>query len=356
MRNIKDSCLLFVYCFFTLFHARADFFYVLAFLTALIICCMDHFIDSRVFVLVCSLIFLAAAWMNPAFLYFFPAVSYTLFCRKYETAVLAGGCVTLSFFWIRSAQYFPLCLCAFGIALAYFLSQGTRSYEQLDSLYRHTRDDSRELNLTLTEKNYALLEKQDYEIYTATLKERNRIAREIHDNVGHLLSRSILMVGALKAVNPSPDLSAPLDTLDSTLNSAMDSIRSSVHDLHDEAINLEETIRSLLRDFTFCPVFFQYDMDREVPREIKYSFISITKEALSNVIKHSNATQVHVLMREHPALYQLCIEDNGSDCIISDTGIGLGNMKERIQNLRGHLQIQTHNGFKIFITIPKDLI
>ena len=50
------------------------------------------------------------------------------------------------------------------------------------------------------------MEKQDTEIYLATLKERNRIAREIHDNVGHMLSRSILMVGALKTVNQAENL------------------------------------------------------------------------------------------------------------------------------------------------------
>lgn len=354
MRSIKDSCLLFIYCLFTLFTASVDFYYILAFLAALILCCMDYFIDSRSFLLACTLLFLAAVWFDPAFLYFFPAVSYMLFRRNAYFAVLAGGCVTLYFFWIRTADLFSLCLILFGTALAYFLEGGTRGYEELDSLYKHTRDDSRELNLLLTEKNHALLEKQDYEIYAATLKERNRIAREIHDNVGHLLSRSILMVGALKAVNQAPGLSDSLNTLDSTLNSAMDSIRSSVHDLHDEAIDLEEAVRGLLKDFTFCPVFFQYDMNREIPREIKYSFISITKEALSNVIKHSHASQVHLVMREHPALYQLCIEDNGTGAVRSDRGIGLLNMRERVSALKGNIQIQTQNGFRIFITIPKE--
>ncbi|MBU3875438.1 sensor histidine kinase [Faecalicatena sp. AGMB00832] len=354
MRNIKDTCLLFIYCFFTLFTVRADFFYVLAFLAALILCCMDYFIESRGILLLCSFLFLAAAWINPTFLYFLPAVSYLLFRRRYYALILAGGCAALYFFCLKDVNYFPFCLCIFGGILAYFMEQNTRDYEQLDSLYRHTRDDSRESNLLLTEKNHILLEKQDYEIYTATLKERNRIAREIHDNVGHLLSRSILMVGALKAVNQTSALAEPLDTLDSTLNSAMDSIRSSVHDLHDEAINLKEAVLSLLKDFTFCPVSFQYDMDREIPRDIKYSFISITKEALSNIIKHSNATQVRLVMREHPALYQLCIEDNGTEAVLSDTGIGLINMKERIQALKGNMQVQTQNGFKIFITVPKE--
>lgn len=157
-----------------------------------------------------------------------------------------------------------------------------------------------------------LVEKQNYEIYTATLKERNRIAREIHDNVGHLLSRSILITGAAKAVSSSEAVSPLLDSLDISLNQAMTSIRTSVHDLHDESVNLRESVEGLISEFQFCPVSLDYDMGLEIPREIKYCFISIVKEALSNMVRHSNATGAHIVMREHPALYQLCIEDNGN--------------------------------------------
>lgn len=356
MKIIRDSVLLFLYCFFSLFHTSPSFFYVLAFLAALIICCADCFLDLSLLIIPISFLYLTAAWANPAFLYFFPPIAYVLFSRRRIIPLIAGACALLYFFCLRTVAYFPLALGIFGILLACLLQQNTESYRHLEELYKHTRDDSKELNLLLTEKNHTLLEKQDYEIYTATLKERNRIAREIHDNVGHLLSRSILMVGALKAVNAAKNLIEPLDTLDSTLNSAMDSIRNSVHDLHDEAINLEEAINGLLKDFTSCHVTFQYDMCRELPREIKYSFISITKEALANVMKHSNATHVHIIMREHPALYQLCIEDNGTAFSPSDSGIGLINMKERIHSLKGNIQIQQGGkGFKIFITIPKEI-
>ena len=180
-------------------------------------------------------------------------------------------------------------------------------YEQLASQFREIQDDSRENHLLLTEKNRVLLEKQDYEIYTATLRERNRIAREIHDNVGHLLSRSILLLGAARTVNQQDSMHPLLEHLDTTLNSAMDSIRNSVHDLHDDSVDLEESIKSLIAEFSFCPVILQYDMGRTVLREVKYCFISVTKEALSNVIRHSNANQVQITMREHPALYQLYI-------------------------------------------------
>lgn len=62
--------------------------------------------------------------------------------------------------------------------LAFFLWSHTRQYELLARNFRQSRDDSEEHALLLSEKNKALLEKQDYEIYAATLRERNRIARK----------------------------------------------------------------------------------------------------------------------------------------------------------------------------------
>ena len=50
----------------------------------------------------------------------------------------------------------------------------------------------------------------------------------------------------------------------------------------------------------------------DVPREIKYGFIAIVKEALHNIVRHSDASKVKIVMREHPALYQLIVEDNGT--------------------------------------------
>lgn len=82
------------------------------------------------------------------------------------------------------------------VLLAYCTRQATELKRNLIRL----RDTSTELSLVMREKNRKLLEEQDTEIYMATLKERNRIAREIHDNVGHMLSRAILQMGALSTV------------------------------------------------------------------------------------------------------------------------------------------------------------
>ena len=91
----------------------------------------------------------------------------------------------------------------------------------------NTRDNSKELTTQLVEKNKAMQRNQDYEIYLATLKERNRIAREIHDNVGHMLTRSILQLGALSVINKDETVGEAINDLSGTLNTAMTRIRSS---------------------------------------------------------------------------------------------------------------------------------
>jgi signal transduction histidine kinase len=355
MKSIRDLVLLFLYCFFALFQVHPDFKFVLAFLCAVIICCIDYFVDLDNYILPISLLILIVSLFYPAFLYFIPAVSYFIFWNKRFLFVVPAEMILFYTFYLKSADAYSFVLCTFGLLLAFVLQKNTHCLSTLDSLYRHTRDDSTERNILLAEKNHVLLENQNYEIYAATLRERNRIAREIHDNVGHLLSRSILMTGALQAVNRDESVSASLKLLDSTLNSAMDSIRNSVHDLHDDSINLEDTINSLIKDFTFCPIYFHFDMNRDIPKEIKYCFISITKEALANIMNHSNADRVQVSMLEHPGMYQLCIEDNGVAKKISGTGIGLINMKERVHSIKGHIQILKEKGYKIFITIPKEI-
>lgn len=354
MKYFQDATLLLLYGLFAVQYTQADITFIFGFLCAIILCCIGYCIGSvRTFWLLCGL-YLVSALFFPPFFFFFPAISYLL-ARDHQYIPALCGLAFYLYHFYRNAESFPFFFGLFGFLLAYLLQLHTAQYEKLDQNYRQTQDDSREHNFLLSEKNKALLEQQNYEIYTATLKERNRIAREIHDNVGHVLSRSILLLGAIKAVNKESTINPLLENLDDSLNSAMDSIRNSVHDLHDESINLKEVIQTLIDEFDFCPAELQYDMEPGVPKEVKYCFISITKEALSNVIKHSNASQVQIILREHPALYQLRIEDNGTAASGSDTGIGLVNMQDRVHALKGTFQTNTNGGFQIFITIPKSV-
>lgn len=389
MRYFTDSAILLLYSMLAFFYVPADQALVFSLLFTVILGCVTYLcraseteswshnslpvlkrFDNRILVLTGSYVIFgfSSLWI-PDLLLFFPLLLYqTLSAGLFPLAV-----VEFPFWGLLAFRFhkFPEFLCLagiFGFILAFFLWSHTRQYEILTRNFRQSRDDSEEHALLLSEKNKALLEKQDYEIYAATLRERNRIAREIHDNVGHVLSRSILMTAACKTINKNEALDPLLGNLEESLNGAMNSIRSSVHDLHDDAVNLEDAIKGLVKDFSFCPVTLTYDMSRQVPREVKYSLISITKEGLSNVMRHSNANSVNILLREHPALYQLCIEDNGTlgskipdiqtdaDSNKMETvsgGMGLSNIRDRVKALGGTVQITQEKGFRIFVTIPK---
>lgn len=388
MRHLENTGLLILSGFFFLFFQKPDETFICAFLLSVGTCCAGYFSESKKLHLLLCAAFMSAAVAVPEMSAFFPAIFYILIQDHFYLPALAGGLLYLYVIQTMNSDIFLFSF--WGILffiVAFFLQFRTEAEEKLRQDFMKLRDDSTEKNLLLEEKNHMLVEKQDYEIYTATLKERNRIAREIHDNVGHLLSRSILITGAAKAVSTSEAVSPLLDSLDISLNQAMTSIRTSVHDLHDESVNLRESVEGLISEFQFCPVSLDYDMGLEIPREVKYCFISIVKEALSNMARHSNATSAYVVMREHPALYQLCIEDNGkipeSSCIsqsfsenrTSDSffgnprhpqntgwydfstqnrGMGLSNIHDRLAPLHGTVQITTDHGFRIFITIPKE--
>ena len=231
-------------------------------------------------------------------------------------------------------------------------------YESVRERLVTTRDDSTELEIKLKHENQFLLEKQDSDIYAATLKERNRIAREIHDNVGHMLSRAILMTGALLAVSKEEGMKEGLRGLKDCLDEAMTDIRESVHDLHDESVDLEQEVRNLMKDMEGYQLRLEYDMSKHIPREIKYCILAIVKESLSNIMKHSSGDCVQIILVEHPSFYKLSVEDNG--CCdagdISAGGIGLYNIKDRVESLSGTWNITAEKtGFQVYVSLPKQI-
>lgn len=287
------------------------------------------------------------------FIFFLPVVIFFLVAERFYHGLFIIGFYLI--LYVKSGSVFAvateLMISVLAGLLAYESSQAL-SYKQK---YRQTRDSSVELENKLKHKNRELLESQDASVSVATLKERNRIAREIHDNVGHMLSRTILQTGALMTIYKEEPLHEQIQSINSSLNEAMNNIRESVHDLHDESVDLKLSIIEVLKPLQEKYIIdFDYDMSDKVSRNIKYCFISIVKEATANIVKHSSATRIYILMREHPGFYQLAIEDNGKEKIdTKHAGIGLTNMRDRVESLAGNFTVSDENGFKIMVSIPK---
>ncbi|MEL7660692.1 sensor histidine kinase [Acetobacterium wieringae] len=297
--------------------------------------------------------YLLICFFEPVYLLFVPLIGYDILISRYKwlwtLALLpaATGFTALSGTAVVLIPIFML--------VAYFLKMRSLSLEKLRHDYKALRDTTRETALQLEKKNQMLLEKQDYELNLATLTERNRIARDIHDNVGHMLSRSILQTGALLAISEEAKTREGLIQIKETLSEAMDSIRNSVHDLHDESLDLQLELQKLIKNFEFCPVKFDYDVESPLDKEVKYCFIAVVKEAFSNTIRHSQANEVELVVREHPGLIQLVVQDNGSGSgNLNGDGIGLKNIGDRVAALNGNVHITTERGFRIFISVPKN--
>lgn len=216
------------------------------------------------------------------------------------------------------------------------------------------RDALRESSLSLEEKNQDLQAKQDYEVRIATLDERGRIAREIHDNVGHLLTRAIMQAEAMHVVHRENEkIDGDLSTLKATLHEAMDSVRTSVHNLHDDALDVEGQLRSALAGSNIEHTTLLYNVDK-LDASVGYCFVAVVREAISNTLKHSDASAIEVNVQELPGLYQLIVQDNGTGSgEPGERGIGLQTMEDRVRSLGGTLRITMSNGFRIFVSIPK---
>ena len=243
---------------------------------------------------------------------------------------------------------------ALGAVLSIYLAYSTVKTNNLWKEKLQLRDDNEEIIRLERARQVLVARNQEAEIDMATLKERNRIAREIHDNVGHLLSRCILQLGAICMVHKNEPVAEDLKAVQEGLNESMNSIRSSVHNLHNEALDLRKTIQKLVDDNRDFITRFEYDVENDIPMKIKYCMISIVTEGYQNAIKHSNGTHVEIMVREHPGLYQLMFSDDGSNAKLKENGIGLHNMEERVRELSGTISFSVESGFRIFVSIPKE--
>ena len=356
MIRILDKGILFGLGAVLLFQRQEFVIPVVVLLTALIFSSFSLYLTDAKILGILWMGYLVLCVIRPEFSYFLPLLLYDSMWYSFYWG-LAG----VLFYYPAREIYtgWMSMLWLLTAFLAVYMAYKSEKNDRLDADIIHLRDTDTELKLVMEQRNRELLEKQDNEIYLATLRERNRIAREIHDNVGHMLSRSILQVGALATICKEETIRQQLAGINDTLNQAMNSIRESVHDLHDDAIDLRQAAYEAVKDMRKnYDVHIEYDMSAHIPRNVMYCFIAIVNEGMSNIIKYSIPDKVDILFSEHPGFYQLCIEDNGSvshSVEESDHGIGISNMRERVEALGGTLNIRQKNGFRIFATVRKEM-
>lgn len=281
-----------------------------------------------------------------------------------QRVVAAIGCAPFLVFVAGRVPGTPvLALVPVICALAALLALRTTEEETTRARLHAMRDDLREKVLALQDVNARLLRAQDHELRAVALSERTRIAREIHDGVGHVLTRLLLRVKALQVTHRDElGVVADLATLDSDLGEALDSMRRSVHALSEEGEELATSLNLLGSRCGIAKVEVDCSMQTEPPPAVARCVVAVVREALTNAARHGRAASARVAVTDYPAFWQVTVDNDGivppEDAPLMDgdknAGLGLRSMTERVEALGGRVRITPRPRFKVFATIPKD--
>ena len=198
----------------------------------------------------------------------------------------------------------------------------------------------------------------------ATLEERNRIAREIHDSVGHYLTAQSIQLENTAMFLAGDRLKAAnhLEKARQLGRNALTNIRASVAALRQERTDgrsLEVKIKELIAEFesnTNIAIVSEVTLISLLPVEVNTTLYRIAQEALTNIAKHSQANKATLHLVQTVEKVTLSIHDNGCGFNKNNntTGFGLQGMKERTAALNGKFMLNSslNKGCQIDIEIP----
>jgi signal transduction histidine kinase len=198
------------------------------------------------------------------------------------------------------------------------------------------------------------------------MRERNRVAREIHDNLGHYLTVVNVQLEAAKIVMHSQPARAQdaLDKAQALTQEGLAAVRHSVSALRESPLEnrtLAEAIASLTAELRESGLVTELTIEGEPgirDPKIELTLYRAVQEGLTNVRKHARASRVDVSLRYLPQEIRLTVQDNGVGTQLSEESngrFGLIGIQERVQLLNGRMQITTapQQGFQFIITLPR---
>ena len=194
-------------------------------------------------------------------------------------------------------------------------------------------------------------------------KERNRLAREIHDGIGHYLTTIHMQLQAAKAVLPGRlDLAKEaIDKAQHLTQEALADVRKSVAALRaplDERIPLTDRLRKLLEGMEVSGIHTELQVvgeEQALSPQVDLTLYRAVQESLSNTIKHAQASNFKVTLDfEQPGMVGLVVEDNGIGADTTNGGFGLIGIQERVNLLNGNFWIESNKGkgFQIRLEVP----
>jgi signal transduction histidine kinase len=238
-------------------------------------------------------------------------------------------------------------------------SDRTNAFNELDLFTAQTLADQ----LAVAIENARLYEEAQE---LATLKERTRLARDLHDAVSQTLFSASLIAEVLPRLwerNPEEGRKR-LEEIRQLTRGALAEMRTLLLELRPAALidaELSDLLRQLAESITGrarIPISLEVQGHGKQPPEIKVALYRIAQEALNNVAKHSGASQARVSLFSDVNKAQLIISDNGKGFNMNNTSpgsLGLGIMRERAKGIDAKVTIDSHLGQGAIVTVDWQL-
>jgi signal transduction histidine kinase len=198
------------------------------------------------------------------------------------------------------------------------------------------------------ERQRQVLEQYAMQVETITLlEERNRMARELHDTVGHTLTSVIMGLDATSYLLRTEPVEAQesIRLLRAAASKGLDEVREQIHHIapmgEDESLSVQ--LRRIAEEFALhtgtTVDYAEVVADITVPMSIKAVLVRCLQESITNAKRHGGANHIRISFELQPEHASLVIHDDGSGMENIQYGYGLKAMQERIEAYHGELQM-----------------
>ncbi|MBR1892957.1 MAG: sensor histidine kinase [Lachnospiraceae bacterium] len=216
-------------------------------------------------------------------------------------------------------------------------------------------------NEMLRESNLKYEELMDENARMAKVMERNRIAREVHDTIGHTLTGLAAGLDACVALSggASDTLKSQLNLLSEVCRQGIVDVRKSVSQLRPDALerqNLLQAVRALIEKTEHVAnteISFDCNVDALwLGEDEEHAIYRLIQEGITNSIRHGKAKKIDIVLHRNDYMLRIDIRDDGQGADFIDEGFGLRHMRERVEMLQGRITFKSDNGFEIEAYIP----
>ncbi len=219
----------------------------------------------------------------------------------------------------------------------------------------------RELNNKLKDANEQLREYAVEKEQMGEMKERNRLAREIHDTIGHILTGISVGVEAVQVLmDIAPDAAKEqLTTIGEMSKNGLNDVRRSVHKLKPDTMemkSLDHAIYQMVEETsktTGAKIYFvSYGIGLKYGADEEETIFRLVQEGTTNSLRHGKASEIWIRLDKTEDGVSISLNDNGEGCATVKEGFGLTHMRERVEMLGGNISFSGENGFAIRANIP----